>query len=178
MRLFIAIDFKNHESYFKELQEQIPTDTATIKIVNTFHLTLKFLGDVFEEKVEAVKQALSKVEFKPFELETKEIGVFPSPAYIKVVWVGFKENKTILDLQKQIEKVLEDFHFRKDFEFAPHLTLARVKFVKDKDKFVEALEKIKVKPVKEPVSEFKLIKSELTEEGPIYENLEEFPHQD
>ena len=56
MRAFIAIDF-NDDEYFKKIQEQIPTDTAKIKPTTSYHLTLKFLGEVEDNKIEAVKYA-------------------------------------------------------------------------------------------------------------------------
>ena len=177
MRLFIAIDCKELEDYFKELQAQIPTDIAKIKTVNTFHLTLKFLGDVFEEKVEDVKAALSSIKFKPFKLKLDKIGVFPSEGYIRVVWIGLKDDDHLSKLQKDVELVLDKFHFRRDFEFMPHLTLARVKFINEKEKFVESLKKIEVEEKEVEVKEFKLIKSELTKQGPIYTDLGVFHKQ-
>ena len=60
MRLFIAIDFKEQEDYFKELQKQIPEDIAVIKKVDSFHLTLKFLGDVEEPHLDQLKQMANK----------------------------------------------------------------------------------------------------------------------
>jgi 2'-5' RNA ligase len=174
MRLFIAIDFKDQEDYFKELQKQIPTDTANIKNVNVFHLTLKFLGEVEEEKIPKIKEALSYVRFKPFKTNLTNLGYFPDSSYIRVIWVGFEPKEEMIRLEKDVEKVLEEFHFTKDFEFVPHLTLTRVKFVKDKAKFVKAVNQIKTNKVEVEVKEFKLIKSTLTGEGPVYEDLAVF----
>ena len=47
MRCFIAIDLEN--DYFKELQNQIKDVKGTFPI--SFHLTLKFLGEVEENKI-------------------------------------------------------------------------------------------------------------------------------
>ena len=168
MRLFIAIDLKELKDYFTEIQKQMPSDIAKLKLVKSFHLTLKLLGET--DKMEEVRAALSKVKFKPFKLKlAKKLGVFPSESYIKVVWVGLEGNDELKKMQKQIEEVLESFHFRKDFEFMPHLTLARVNFINDKQKFMEKIKSIKVEPKEVMVKEFKLIKSELTKEGPVYE---------
>jgi len=171
MRLFIAIEFADAKDYFKELQKALPSDVAKIKLVHTFHLTLKFLGDVFEEKVDKLKEKLASVHFKPLKLKLKEVGVFPAESYVKVIWVGLQENKALEKLQKDIEKVLEEFHFRKDFSFVPHLTLARVKFISDREKFMKVLKEINVEPKEVEIKKFKLIKSTLTKEGSIYEDL-------
>ena len=173
MRLFIALDLEELKDYFKELQEQIPSDIAKLKPVKSFHLTLKFLGET--NKVDEIKEALSQVKFQPIKLTLDNLGVFPSESYIRVVWVGLKDDESLMKLQKDIELALEKFHFRKDFEFLPHLTLARVKFIKDKPTFIQKLNKIKVGPKEITIDKFKLIKSELTREGPIYEDIGVFP---
>ncbi len=77
-------------------------------------------------------------------------------------------------MQKDIERALEEFHFRKDFEFKAHLTLARVKFISEQEKFMEGLKKIKIKPKEIEVKKFKLIKSTLTRKGSVYEDLSVF----
>ena len=64
--------------------------------------------------------------------------------------------------------------FPRDTRFHPHLTLARIKFVKDKQDFMDKLNKIPVKELEFSVKSFKLIKSTLTPEGPVYEDVAEF----
>lgn len=172
MRLFIAIDLEGQGNYLKELQGMLPSDLGRLKPSGSFHLTLKFLGDVFEEDVEKIRQALRNIRSSPFKMKLKEIGFFPSASFIKVVWAGFEEQKELIRLQKDIEKALEDFNIRQDFEFVPHVTLARVKFARDG--FKEEVKKIKVRKKEFSVDSFKLIKSTLTREGPVYEVVEEF----
>lgn len=175
MRLFIALDLEELKDYFNEIQKQIPTDIAKIKPVNAFHLTLKFLGEVDKEKSEKIKQALSTIKFKPLKLKlTKELGFFPDKNYIKVIWIGLEENKELLDLQKQVEQSVHKYHMRGDFKFIPHLTLARVKFINDKEEFLDKIKKIKLKQKTITLESFKLIKSELTETGSVYEDLKIF----
>lgn len=169
MRLFVAIDFA--DDYFKELQKEIP-DLAQVKLVDSFHLTLKFLGEVFEEDVEKIKEKLQEVKFNCFKTKYHDIGFFPSASFIKVVWVGFQPEKELIELQQKVEDVLKEFNIRKDFEFKPHLTLARVKFVREG--FVEKIKKIKVESKEVAINSFKLIKSTLTREGPVYEDLAVF----
>ena len=172
MRLFISLDLEELKDYFNEIQKQIPSDIAKFKLVDSFHLTLKFLGET--DKVEEIKAALSKISFKPIKLKLDKLGLFPSESYIRVIWIGLKDDHSLINLQKDVENVLEPFHFRKDFEFVPHLTLARVKFIKDKKAFQDKLKAIKIEQKEVALKEFKLIKSTLTEEGPIYEDLERF----
>ena len=169
MRLFIAIDLDNKE-YFKEIQDKIDSENAKIKPVLAFHLTLKFLGEVDESKTNEIKDILNKIEFESFSVKTTKIGVFPDMNFIRVVWVGLGPEDKIIELQKKVDEGLKDmFNVEKDFK--PHLTLARVKFIKDKEKFVDSLKKIKVDPKEFKVDKIKLIKSILTPEGPVYEEI-------
>ena len=173
MRLFVAIDLEELKDYFAEIQKQIPSDIAKLKPVKSFHLTLKFLGE--SDKTEEIKHALSKTEFDQFKLKlAKKLGVFPSEGYIKVIWIGLEGDDELKSLQRQIEEGLEHFHLRKDFEFTPHLTLARVKFISNKPEFLKKLKDIEIEPKEVLIKEFKLIKSELTREGPIYTELGAF----
>jgi 2'-5' RNA ligase len=169
MRLFVAIDL-DEKDYFKQLQEQIPEAKATY--AKTFHLTLKFLGET--DKKDEIVENLKKIKFKSFNLKTTHIGVFPSENYIKVIWLGLDNNKDLIKLQEDIEKALESFNFKKDFDFKAHITLARIRFIPDKENFVEKLKQIKPEKKEFEIKEFKLIKSELTSEGPVYEDIEVF----
>ncbi len=174
MRLFIALELAPKE-YFKELQKQIGNDLAIVKWVDSFHITLKFFGEVPEKQIDELKHSLQKIKFRPFKLETKELGVFPSENYISVIWLGFKDNRDIIYLQSEIEKSLLHL-FPKDERFSPHLTLGRVKLIKqeNKQKLMEKLSSIKPKEKEFKISNFKLIKSELTKQWPIYEDLASF----
>jgi len=169
MRLFVAIDL-DEEDYFKQIQGQLPKIKGSFP--KTFHLTLKFLGET--GKKDAIIKKLEKIRFKPFKLKTTKMGVFPSDNYIRVVWLGLNENKDLMKLQEDIEKSLEEFNFKKDFDFHPHITLARVKFIPDKKGFIDKVKQINIEEKGFEVKEFKLIKSELTRERPIYEDIKTY----
>lgn len=170
MRLFVALDFDELKDYFVNIQNQIDKELAKVGFPRSFHLTLKFLGEVAEDKVSAIKEELKKIKFEPFSISLDKIGFFPSENYIRVVWIGLKPLDKINELQQKIDNSLISI-FTKDKRFHPHLTICRVKFVKDKPKFIENLKKIEIEEKKIDVSKFKLIKSILTREGPVYEDL-------
>ncbi len=174
MRLFIAIEVSEEiHTYFLELQKQIDTGLTKNVLARSFHLTLKFFGDVDEDKKNKIIELLRKIKFKLFSVELGNIGVFPDESYIKVIWVGLEPKDKINDLQQKIDQVLVGL-FPKDKRFHPHITLARVKFVKDKEEFVKSLKGIRVDKKSFEVNCFRLIKSTLTPKGPVYEVLEEF----
>lgn len=116
--------------------------------------------------------ALSQVNCRPFEATIKGMGVFPKPAYIKVVWLGAEGNFDIL--HNEVERVLSPFKFEKDHHFSPHATLARVKQLRDKASLLgnlEKLEQIDLGTMK--VGSIFLKKSTLRPQGPLYETLAE-----
>lgn len=176
MRTFIAIEIPSEiKKILLEAQNQLDKDKAKLKITKDFHLTLKFLGEVDETKIEEIKQKLSEIKFDSFETSLTDIGVFPNESYIRVVWIGLDDHKNnIINLQKEIDSKIELLGFKKDTRFHPHVTLARVKFVEDKERFIKNLKEIKIKKETFQITEFKLIKSILTPEGPVYEDLAVF----
>ncbi len=167
MRLFVAIEVPEDDVLVK-LQDEIKKINAKCTYPKHFHLTLKFLGDV--DDVNEIKEKLSKINFDPFKMTISGIGAFPNEDYIRVIWAGIKGHDNIIKLQKKIDEKLSDI-FGKDTKFHPHFTLARVKFVKDKDRMKKLITELKFEDIEFDVKEFKLIKSELTPKGPVYENI-------
>jgi len=167
MRLFIAIDSsKEIQDYLLEIQNKLDTQNANLRAVKSFHLTLKFLGDV--KNPEDIIKKLKQIKFKKFDLTLSTLGVFPNENHIRVVWLGLNESEELINLYQDIENTLEQFKFKKDFKFHPHFTLARVSFVKDKTKFNQNLEKINIEEKTFSVNDFVLYESTLTPTGPIY----------
>ena len=172
MRLFIAIDFNELKDYFVELQSQLPKN-AKLSLTKTFHLTLKFLGEMQPNNVETIIDNLKNIKFNPFNVFLDSIGIFPTENYIRVVWVGLKPEDGILELQKHIDESLIKL-FKKEKEFKAHITLARVKYPENKKQSLEELKKIKVENKKIEIKDFRLIKSTLNPKVNVYEDLDVF----
>ncbi|NQU98114.1 RNA 2',3'-cyclic phosphodiesterase [Candidatus Woesearchaeota archaeon] len=174
MRLFIAIDIcKELKQEIANIQEKIK-DLGRIKTVleKNLHLTLKFLGEV--DAPEKIIELLEKIDFKEFSITSSNIGFFPSDNFINVVWIGFKEANGLIELQKKICETLSK-DFKKEKDYIPHLTIARIKYLSPEEK-AEIL-KLKQQDMKEitfKTPSFKLMKSTLTDKGPVYEVLKEF----
>ena len=173
IRTFIAVELP--ERFVPEIEKiESILDTPGIKLVEPkqVHITMKFLGDIPEDKVEPIASALSQVNCKPFEAKIKGVGVFPKPAYIKVIWLGAEGN--FETLHSEVERVLALFNFEKDDKFSPHATLARVKALKEKAALLEKIKKLEnVDLGTMNVESLTLKKSTLTPQGPIYETLRE-----
>jgi len=173
MRCFIAIDFSEEiKEELGRVQKELPDAKLALVSPENVHLTLKFLGEITPEKVEEVKKALQNIKFKKFYGSLKGVGYFPSKDFIRVVWVGAEPKEKFLEIFNFVEEEMDKIGFNKEQrKFENHATLARVKFVKDKESFIESLNKIQVSSVNFVVDKIKLKKSTLTPEGPVYEDL-------
>ena len=176
LRTFIAVDFP--QDYIKKITHiQSKLKNFNVKLVdpNLVHITLKFLGDVNENKIEHIAEALDEITIPSFDARIGNVGVFPKPQYVKVVWLGAEGN--FEQLHDDVEAVLKPFRFKKDRRgYTAHATLARVKHIpkEDKDAFLKVLDELKdVEVGTFHADAIKLKKSTLTPEGPIYETLHE-----
>lgn len=173
MRTFIAIDLpKEIKDYLYELQNKLRVLPAKVKWTakKNLHLTLLFIGEINENRLYQIKERLNSIKLKKFEANLDKIGVFPNENYIKIIWVSLNPKNKIIELQQKIDSELLDL-IKRDKEFNVHLTLGRVKFVKNKQEFKEKL-KLDIEKKNFEINEFKLIKSDLTKDGPQYTNLE------
>ena len=170
MRTFISINISEEiRKEIKKIQDFLPEFFGKKTELENLHLTLKFLGEVEEKTVEEIKEKLREIKIEKFKTEIDEIGIF-SPNFIRIVWLHMKDCD---NLQKQIDNALKNL-FEPEKRFMSHLTIARIKGIKDKKRFLQDLEKIKIEKIKFKVDKFYLMKSELTAEGPRYSVLEEY----
>ena len=95
------------------------------------HLTLKFLGEVPEDDMNRVAEALEPVRSRhePFEAGLSDFGAFPSARRARILWAGIGEGSEPLgDLARDVETCLEPLGFeREDRAYVPHLTLGRAR---------------------------------------------------
>ncbi|MBW2967557.1 RNA 2',3'-cyclic phosphodiesterase [Candidatus Woesearchaeota archaeon] len=174
MRLFIAIEVPEEVTrILKSLQDKLNIPGRATK-TKSFHLTLKFLGEVDDDVLPRLEEELSKVKFDSFKATMSDIGTFPNINNPRVLWIGIEPHKAINALQKDVDSATQKLGFEMDNRFHPHLTLARIKFLDNKAEFKHALGDIKPPEASFPVSEFKLIKSTLAPQGPEYEVLSTF----
>ena len=65
MRMFIAIDVSEElKGYLAGVQKEIYSEFAKLVFTSDFHITLKFLGDVSEEKFQEIINSLDKINSK------------------------------------------------------------------------------------------------------------------
>jgi 2'-5' RNA ligase len=172
MRCFLAIEIP--EEVKKELvkiQKEFKEDILG-KFVEpeNMHLTLKFFGEIEDEKVNDIKEQLKTIKFNKFQATLGSCGAF-TPSFVKVLWITIESQNIITKLHNQIDEMLSSLKIKKDKGFSSHITIARVKTLKDKQEFLNKIQEIRVKPFSFEINSFVLKKSTLTENGPIYEDI-------
>ncbi len=141
MRSFVAIELPEPlKAAAARLQEQLRASGSdlrqTVKWVGPDgqHLTMKFLGEIGEDRVPAVVEVLRGVaaDTPPLALEVQGLGGFPSLRAPRVVWIGVsgpdRSMASLRRLHALLEGALEGIGFsRESRPFAPHLTLGRTR---------------------------------------------------
>ncbi len=178
MRLFVAVDLDD------KIREKIAPLTyelskfGGVKTVEpgNLHITLLFLGEVRNERVGVVENALSGVEFKPFKIRIKGMGGFPNSSSPRVIWVGVEEDGELRKLADSVYMQLKKLGFRRDKEFSAHITVGRVKrrnpSVRD---FIHKYSDAEFGEM--DVDSFKLKQSILRPQGPVYKDVRVFKHE-
>jgi RNA 2',3'-cyclic 3'-phosphodiesterase len=130
MRVFIAVDLPNDiRRKLKELQRELRplSNSARWVVPESIHITLKFLGEVPEKRIEEIDEALGGLTWKPFTVSVHGVGFFPGARSPRVFWAGM-EAPTMQGLTEELDARMERLGFDKEKRaFRPHITLARAK---------------------------------------------------
>ncbi|MEN2974147.1 MAG: RNA 2',3'-cyclic phosphodiesterase [Candidatus Caldarchaeales archaeon] len=177
-RTFIAVDFDNPLiiSRVQDIQRELRSSGIVAKDVEpeNLHLTLWFFGEVTQEKLRILMEEVRKISFKQFELMVRGLRYFPGGDRINVLWIGVEDRQDMLrNILDQLVNNLKKKGFKYDERgFTPHLTIARVKYIQDKQKALKTIQNLSdVDLGVQIVSSVKLKKSVLTSRGPIYSDL-------
>ena len=188
LRLFIAIELTPdvHLALAQlqaTLKRQLPPKVVRWTKPEGIHLTLKFLGDTPQGKVQAVIQEMTTATagFAPFEFQVAGFGCFPNPRKARVLWVGIPEPpKPLAGLQRAVDLHMHTLGYEKETRpFSPHLTLGRVnKTISpgERQQLAEVIAKTQVAQLGTvPVHEVILFQSDLLPGGAIYTALARVP---
>lgn len=184
MRTFIAIELPREiKDSLASLQEQLKKSGADVKWVEpqNIHLTLKFLGEIDDKKLDKITNVLEAVakDRSSFQIYITSCGAFPKIDYPRVIWVGIERgDKETKEISKDLEEKLATIGISKeDRPFSSHITIGRLRSPLKREKLVLDL-KAKENNLGQEHWEFTvtkiiLFKSTLTPKGPIYEVLKE-----
>lgn len=181
MRLFVALEIPS------SVRENLATLLVSMRAITreprwvraeNLHVTLKFLGEIAEGKVDAIRGAFGNIRSdKPVALEFRGLGFFPNEKHPRVFWAGMEASPNLKTLAGDIETAMEKLGIpREKREFSPHLTLARF----ERPRLPEALRKLMADNQQREfgqlrASKFALIQSKLKPTGAEYTTVAIFP---
>lgn len=136
MRIFIAFplpemvkqEVENIQKKLQVVDKKLPIHWTD---VDKLHLTLEFLGELDEKKIQEVKVILSDIipHFKPLQFSLTEINAFPNLNFPHVLFVGVGEKTG--EGSKLHQRLVEELKTQgietEDHEWHPHITLGRIK---------------------------------------------------
>ncbi|MGH9601736.1 MAG: RNA 2',3'-cyclic phosphodiesterase [Terriglobales bacterium] len=191
MRLFVALDIEpailERIALFLEGVRGFAPDVRWAR-AESLHITLKFIGEIHQERLDALRGALGQVRGQATELRFRGAGFFPTAKSARVFWIGVEADARLAVLARAVEEALEPLGVeREQRAFSPHLTLARTgsgrpaRGAEDRNNptFRRLQERLAAMP--EPdfgaitPREFSLYQSKLSPKGAQYTKLTGFP---
>jgi len=182
MRLFIAVnlppDIRERLAAEQDRLRRAQADVSWVRAEN-IHVTLKFLGETEEKRLDRIRPALLEVArgSAPFRIRAAGLGSFGGRVP-RVVWVGVREGAEPLSrLAKDVEAAMARLGFPKEKRgFTTHVTLGRVRSAKNAEALLTALAQAETGPFGSvEVKQFELMQSELRPTGSVYTVLDRFP---
>ncbi len=181
MRLFVALEIPavvrgNLAAVIKSLHAVWP-QTRWVRPQN-LHVTLKFIGEVPETKLAAIRNALAGVRSEqPVALDFRGLGFFPNEKHPRVFWAGIDASTNLKTLAANIDGATEKVGIpREQRPFSPHLTLARFEPPRLPEKLRAAIQENAAREFGSlRTSQFHLIESKLKPSGAEYTTVESFP---
>jgi 2'-5' RNA ligase len=129
MRLFVGLPIPNEIRHrigeYIDLQRHYAPRARWVS-QESLHVTLKFIGQFPEQRLEQLKQALSSLSGQAFEVTFEDVGFF-TPRSPRVFWIGVHGGHELAALAKAVDEETTALGVaREERNYSPHLTLARV----------------------------------------------------
>jgi len=140
------------------------------------HMTLRFIGNVNDDVLADIDEALARIRSPGFDLEIAGLGEFSRGRRPAMIWAGVRPVPALMDLQRRIEAAVVRAGFPPEGRrFTPHVTLARLKNgapgrVRD---FIAEHNLLRIDPF--PVAQFTLFSSHLGRKGASYRPEADYP---
>lgn len=174
MRLFVAAPVPGGEA-LRQLALDLKNRHPGARLVpdGTWHVTLRFLGDVDDDQAGAVGDALATalegVAAVPVRLEGA--GAFPKPSAARVAWAG-SDAPGLDDIAARVVDATRAFGQPPDKRrFVPHVTLARFQPPRDLRDWIDAHRgKVLAEGI---IDRIVLFRSQLGPQGPTYGHMRE-----
>jgi len=138
------------------------------------HVTMLFLGSINTDKIDYVKGLLSRINYRRFKIAVEGLGVF-SPKRPHVLFLGIREGSD--ELRSVYNELYNDLKANgfvlEDRPYTPHITLARIRWLdmESRNSLLEFIETHKERFGEFYCETLSLKQSNLTEKGPVYQNI-------
>jgi 2'-5' RNA ligase len=180
MRLFVALDLSEAvRAEIIKFRDAMRGEFPSARWARSegIHVTLKFIGEVAEERIARIEDALNAVQSDaPVEMNFRGAGFFPDERRPRVFWIGIDATPNLAEIAAQIEMRLEPLGLaREPRQFKPHLTLARISESRGIENLRDALRQrgtVDFGAVR--ANEMYLYRSELGRGGAKYSRLKTF----
>ncbi len=180
-RIFIAVDIpKGVGNLMPMIKSFVPTPLGEIRWLSgwSLHLTLSFLGDINDEKIPEITDALSQIKpGGPIPVSIENTGLFPDEKNARVLWLGIKKgHQELSDLQKSVDKALLKYKSSGELDnFVPHITIGRVNHtVRPGALDFSMFLNVEYTPIKFTLDNFVLYESQLLPAGAKYTAIKRF----
>ncbi len=137
-RTFIAIKVEAGDETsgaFGIMKDSLKDSSVRWADIYKMHVTLAFLGDTSEDTIKEVSNMLRQIcaKVNRFEFRISGLGFFRSLNDARVIWAGIENSEKLSDLFSIIKSGLDGLGVdTEEREFRPHLTLGRLKRIKNK----------------------------------------------
>ncbi len=186
MRVFVAVDVG--ESVRAEASRVIQALTTRLEAAKTppkitwvspasLHVTVRFIGEVEDAVVPSLCERLAPpVSLRPFAVEWRGLGVFPSAKHPRALWLGVVSGGAALGaLEAEVSRRLAGTIDTEARPLLPHLTLGRVKMAGAGVDWPKLLQGVEVRGARSVVDRVTLYRSQLSQRGPHYTGLVSAP---
>lgn len=141
MRLFAAL--KVPQSLRKQIEglPQKGLNSARFSHIDDLHITLRFMGEVEEEKLPAIIEILEGVRVKQFNVVVRGLDIFEMKNQA-VLYAAVESVKSVTHLSAEITERLQKIGlmFSEQF-YKPHVTIARIKNISGIEDYIRKNEK-------------------------------------
>ncbi len=141
-------------------------------------MTLKFIGEVADAKLDGIRAALGTVRGDgPIQMQIRGMGFFPDEERTTVLWTGLDAAENLASLASAIDVAMATQDIRRENRaFLPHLTLARFAPPGIQKGLLAEINRNREREFGSfQASEFHLIESKLKPSGAEYTSLASFP---
>lgn len=182
IRTFVALKVDAGEKLLEEfgkLKALLKGEQINWVPRENLHLTLRFIGNTSRTQLYDLVDGLCQVatETGAFDICVRGTGYFKQRGIPRVLFAGIEAGKPLQQLAQRVDNVAVDAGFQPNAKvFRPHLTLGRIKQLKNRLRFAEITSAfVEMEYHYQRIDGFVLYQCILRSEGPVYKVIREFP---